>query len=69
MTVLTVLFSSPDHAPIHQYKPSNHRSKKPLEKPRRTNAINKGWVRKRNPPNMHAFGRFLSNLDWSVLSR
>jgi hypothetical protein len=41
----------------------------PLEKPRRTNTTTKVWVRKRNPSNMQAFGRFLSNLDWSVLSR
>jgi hypothetical protein len=41
----------------------------PLEKQRRTNATTKVWVRKRNPSNMQAFGRFLSNLDWSVLSR
>jgi hypothetical protein len=41
----------------------------PLEKSRRTNTTTKVWVRKRNPSNMQAFGRFLSNLDWSVLSR
>ena len=33
------------------------------------NGITKVWVRKRKQSNMLAFGRFLSDLDWNVLSQ
>ena len=41
----------------------------PLDQSCRINTKTKVWIRKRNPSNMQAFGRFLSNLDWSILSQ
>ncbi|CAB4025227.1 Hypothetical predicted protein, partial [Paramuricea clavata] len=41
----------------------------PVSNNHRPNTITKVWVRKRKQSNMQAFGRFLLDLNWNVLSQ